>query len=330
MNFDLVEVLTRAWKITWKHKVLWIFGILASCGQRSSGGNSSGNQRGYSGGQTPPNNPFSDQMIRQAADFFEGMEAWFSENTWVIAVLVVVFLFFIILQIFLSITGGIGLVRGVQQAETGVEQIRFGSLFGESLRYFWRVFGLGLTLFLPVVLVFIAFFVLLIFGASSTASPSIESFMAGSSILLVIGLCCCLVPIMFLLGLYYTQALRALVLEDLGVFASLSRAWLIFIKNIGGLLFTAVIIFIIRLIIGVIVAIPVYVVIFPVFTKFFSEGFTSWQPFILAGVFVLCYSPVTWFLNGVLMTYTETIWTLIYMRVTAPKEDAPISLPANA
>jgi hypothetical protein len=247
----------------------------------------------------------------------------------VIIALVVFFILLIILQIFLSITGSIGLVRGAHQAETGVEQIRFGSLFGESLRYFWRSFGLGLTLFLPIILVFIAFMILLIAGAGG-ASSSIDSFLAGSSLLLIFTLCCCLVPIMFLLGLYYTQALRAVVLEDLGVFASLSRVWPIFIKNIGGLLFTAVIIFIIRLIIGVIVAIPVYIAIFPVFIKFLSEGFTSWQPFILAGTFLLCYSPVAWFLNGVLMTYTETIWTLIYMRVTAPKEDAPISLPANA
>src|SRR5215213_4165189 len=28
MNFDLGEVLSRAWQITWKHKVLWVIGIL--------------------------------------------------------------------------------------------------------------------------------------------------------------------------------------------------------------------------------------------------------------------------------------------------------------
>ena len=28
MNFDFGDVLTRAWKITWKHKVLWIISIL--------------------------------------------------------------------------------------------------------------------------------------------------------------------------------------------------------------------------------------------------------------------------------------------------------------
>ena len=29
MQFDFSEVLTRAWQITWKHKVLWIIGILS-------------------------------------------------------------------------------------------------------------------------------------------------------------------------------------------------------------------------------------------------------------------------------------------------------------
>ena len=27
MNFNFGEVLSRAWQIVWKHKVLWIFGI---------------------------------------------------------------------------------------------------------------------------------------------------------------------------------------------------------------------------------------------------------------------------------------------------------------
>lgn len=40
---DYGYVLRRAWEIIWKFKVLWIFGILASCGQASgSGGGNSG------------------------------------------------------------------------------------------------------------------------------------------------------------------------------------------------------------------------------------------------------------------------------------------------
>ena len=46
---------------------------------------------------------------------------------------------------------------------------------------------------------------------------------------------------MIVLGMFYTQALRALILEDLGIFASLARGWEVFVKNIGGLLAVAVI-----------------------------------------------------------------------------------------
>ena len=48
---DFGYVLKRAWQIMWKFKVLWIFGILASCGQAStSSGANSGwrySSRGY-------------------------------------------------------------------------------------------------------------------------------------------------------------------------------------------------------------------------------------------------------------------------------------------
>ncbi len=29
---DFGNILTRAWQISWKHKALWLFGILAACG----------------------------------------------------------------------------------------------------------------------------------------------------------------------------------------------------------------------------------------------------------------------------------------------------------
>jgi hypothetical protein len=37
MNFNFGEVLTRAWQIIWKHKVLWIFGVFAQAAAKMSG-----------------------------------------------------------------------------------------------------------------------------------------------------------------------------------------------------------------------------------------------------------------------------------------------------
>ena len=41
MNYS--EILSRAWQIIWKHKVLWIFGILAGCANSGGGGGGGGN-----------------------------------------------------------------------------------------------------------------------------------------------------------------------------------------------------------------------------------------------------------------------------------------------
>ena len=49
MSFNFGEVLTRAWQIIWKHRVLWIFGILASCGRGGGGGNGGGDDEADGG-----------------------------------------------------------------------------------------------------------------------------------------------------------------------------------------------------------------------------------------------------------------------------------------
>ena len=52
---DFGEVLTKAWKIIWKFKVLWIFGILSSCGQGSgNSGNPGGVQYSMDKGDLTP------------------------------------------------------------------------------------------------------------------------------------------------------------------------------------------------------------------------------------------------------------------------------------
>ncbi len=324
MNFDIMEVFTRAWKITWKHKVLWIFGILASCGRGSGGNSNSSSNNNYQSGDSP----FTNEMSRQILEFMQKLTDWFTENLWILITFIVFVFVLWIIQIFLSTMGSIGLIRGVYHAEMGAEKISFGNLFRESLGYFWRIVGLASVVFVPVIIALIVMFVALIFTIEASSNSAGSVF--GMFSLLVFGLCCCFLPFMAALGMYYTQASRALILEDLGVSASISRGWEIFRKNIVGLLVMTVILFFVSLIIGIVIAIPIYIAIFPIMFSFLEGNINSWQPFILAGVFVLLYSPVAWFLSGVLLTYTETIWTLIYMRVTLPKEEAPVMIEANA
>src|SRR5512143_1869682 len=103
MAFNFGEVLTRAWQIAWKYKVLWIFGILAGCAQ-GSGGSSAGNgmrwnQGGNGSSPIPPN------MERT----LEQMGNWIEANWWVLIVAAIGVLLLMALFIFLGTIGRIGL-----------------------------------------------------------------------------------------------------------------------------------------------------------------------------------------------------------------------------
>ena len=51
MNYG--EILSKAWKIIWKNKILWLFGILAGCSASGVGGSSGGwSSAGSSGTNT--------------------------------------------------------------------------------------------------------------------------------------------------------------------------------------------------------------------------------------------------------------------------------------
>ena len=78
---DFGEVLSRAWKTIWKHKILWIFGILSSCGQGGSGGSSSGGGAQSSGG-----NDWTGDVPPAMQEFFFNMEQFFNQiEGWQIA-----------------------------------------------------------------------------------------------------------------------------------------------------------------------------------------------------------------------------------------------------
>ncbi len=325
MNFDFIEVFTRAAKITWKYKVLWIFGILASCGR---GSGSSSNSGGNGSGNGMTENPLSPEMMRQAEAFFIRMTSWLEQNTWIIFVLIVLGLISIALQVFFNLVGTAGLARGVVQAENGNESIQFGELFSESLGYFWRLFGAGIIIWLPVVVFFIlAFLVMLIPAMNGNVD---EAAFGGGMVLFFISLCCCLFPISIALSLYHLQVKRSIIVDNLGVIESLARGWQVLSGNILILLLVGVVIFIASAIVGILVALPLIMLMLPLVGALIQGNITSWQPFIAVSIFALCYSPIAWLINGIIMTYTESVWTLTYLRLTKSNEEAPVFVEGNA
>ena len=319
MNFDFGNVLTRAWQIVSRHRVLWVFGILASCGRGGGGGGGGGNTGfEFQGPDLPP------QVMR-----------WLQiiqENLMTFAVVgCIVLLFLWALSIFLSTIGKIGLMRGAFQAEAGAERLVFGELFSGSTPYFWRVFILSLIVAIPILAGIAALFAGLVAFALSASGGSEEAILGLVAIVPVfIGCVCLLVPLLFVVGMIIRQAERAIVLEDMPVLPAISRGWDVFRTNLGPIILMALILAVLNLVLGFVIALPIFIVALPAMLSFLASDGQNWSPLVFMGIVICLYIPVSLLLNGIAIAFTESAWTLTYMRLTKPQGSAPSIIETNA
>ena len=318
MNFNFGEVLTRAWQIAWKHRVLWIFGILASCGRGGSNFNSGSNFQGDGGPGTPPDLP------PQFMEFFQ----WIEQNltAFVVGIIALACIIWIV-TIFLSTIGKIGLIRGTAQIDGGAEGLIFGQLFSESTPYFWRLLGLSFILTLPFFIFAIIIAAFAIFGIAASQGSDMPGLGFFATFPLLIGCICLLIPVMLVLGVIFRQAENAIVLEEMSVMPALSRGWEVFRNNLGPIILMAVILAVISFAVGVVIAIPVFVILVPAFIAFMAGEAQNGTPLVIAGLCVCLYIPISLLLNGIVIAYTESAWTLTYLRLTKPQIAEPIVLP---
>ena len=309
MNFG--EILSRAWQIIWKHKVLWIFGIFAALGQ-GGGGNGGGNGGGGNGGDSSGGFNFGDQYIPWAS-----VEQWFEQNWWIFIVILIAVLALIVVIIILSTFGRIGLARGAWQADEGKAKLSFGQLFGESSPFFWRVFGLSLL----IMLLWIAFFIVLLVPALGFTAIT-----AGLGALCLIPffliLCCLLIPLGWAVSIITEQAIVAITCENLGLFEGLSRGWQILRANLGQTTIMFLILGIGGGIVRFLIALPALAIVVPLIVAAFADTTAAWTTAGIVSIVLFCvYLPIAFALNGVVTAYTGTAWALTYRRLTGLKAD---------
>jgi hypothetical protein len=103
---DFGEILSKAWKITWKHKILWVFGILSSC---------SGNVTNI---KSLRDNDRLVDLIPQAKTFFQQVEVFFDNLEGSALVLFYIgLLVFIVVLVIIAYIGAIGLIYGTIKAD---------------------------------------------------------------------------------------------------------------------------------------------------------------------------------------------------------------------
>jgi len=307
---DFGYVLKRAWEIIWKFKVLWIFGILASCGQASG---SSGSNSGYRFSSHESN--ISPQIQR----FFNQLDL--SVIAILIAIGIIIALALIVLAILLGTVGRVGLIRGTMKAEQGAERLTFGELWSDGLTYFWRVFGLNLIIGLIIFAVILALFIV---GAILTGLT------LGLFLVCLIPLICLIIPVMWAVSVVIEQANVALVVENLSITEGIKRGWQVVWANLGTMIVMSLILILgVGLIGGAIIGLPLLVVAAPLVvgvTTGTAEAIRN--GLLVSGVFFIIYLPVLLVLSGILRAYTSSAWTLTFLRLTHKPSQQQLEAPS--
>jgi hypothetical protein len=307
---DFGKVLTRAWEIIWKHKVLWLFGLFAGCTGQQANLNFN-----FSGGG--PSYQFNEGDIPylppEVTRFFIDMERFFERNAEKILTAVVALIILAIILAFgfflLGMLGRVGLIKGTLLAEGGAEKMTFKEIFEATKPFFWRIVGLNL-------LIYVSFLIVLGVLAAFLIAGTFFTFGLGAC--LFFPLMCLLIPVGWYLMLVIKQANIALVLEDLDVFASIGRGWNFTAEHLGNMIVMGLILTIGGIIVTFVIGLPQLFSFIPLLSSLLRGEFLTDFEAMVKGLgatvgLALLYTPIFLALKAVLTSYIESAWTLNYL-----------------
>lgn len=307
MNFG--EVLSRAWKITWNYKVLWVFGLLASLAG-SGGGNGAQNNFRTGRENQIPGFTIPDVGFENAAG-------------WIVPLLILAALVLVVVVVLLSALGRAGLARGAWLADSGAERLSFNQLFAEGRTYFGRVLVLGILSFI------IAILLLLLIGLPTGLATA---FTGGIGALCFLPLMCLLIPVFIAISLVFDLGVIAITGEDLGVEAGLRRGFEVFRAHLGEMIALTLVLWIGSAIVSFVISLPMLAITMPFLAGwlFNPEQEVLAMGSLMVGVILFfLYLPVLLATKAVLTTYVTTAWTLAFRRLTGRQAGTPNVIDVN-
>jgi hypothetical protein len=288
MKFDFGKVLARARQITWGYKNLWLAGIVMSLVSLLLAPISLALNPTFSSFANPSELNKQLPLIMRA-------------NVSVILLTILAIPLFVI---GLSIPS-----LGTFQLEQGSEDVHFGQLLRGVLSYFWRILGI-------VFLVWGGMFLTMIIMVASVLL--VAALTLGLGLLCVLPLFILLIYVAIQAYALVEQAVSAVLVDHLGVSSALQRGWELVNKNPGVMTLMSLINYLVAIVLIMIISIPMMIS---------TSGFMpnlGLEPDIQSFerlsrntiLWMLAFLPFYAFLQGVLVTLVQSVWTLIYLRLT--------------
>jgi hypothetical protein len=309
MSIEYSSILSKAWNITWKYKILWFFGFLAILAQGGSG--FSGSNGGFGGFQNQINYNLGPREVEQAnlppalRDFVDQLKN-VDVNTWVtIAVLVACVLLFLGIALWLiSIIGRGGLIAGIVSADSA-GKVAFGEAWNAGLRFYVRLLLIRLLEFAVGILMFLVLILPGIFFGIITCGIGF------------IPLVCVLIVAGVVINIWFAFMDFAVVVENQGVGAAIGRAWNVVRDHIGPIIIFYIILFAVSLVVGIamlILFLPAGVLIFlSVLPALTGAAATVNVPVLIVGIVLMAaYLLFSILVRSVFMTWRTGVLTLAY------------------
>ena len=318
MNYG--DILEKTWKIIWKHKILWLFGVLAGCGAAGSGGGSGGGAGSSSNFTAQP--PSLDFMGNGTVQAFEDIGRFITSIpvfVWIWLVITLISVGFILSVIFFLVgaLGQTGVIKGASladQADVEDSPLSLSTLFNALKPHYWKV-----------VLLNLAVVVIGLIGGVFLIVP-----------IFIITICTCFVgPILFMIIGWFINVLVnfimiAIIEEDLGIIEAVGRAWRVLTRNLGRVVVMFLILGIGSIIITIIIGLPALIIPVPLVVNLIITGAESFVVGLIISVFLsLIIMPLIIFLSGVLQAYILSAWTLTFRRLTQDNGFEPTVLDGS-
>ncbi|MBC7251799.1 MAG: hypothetical protein H5T62_16165 [Anaerolineae bacterium] len=298
---DYGNILSRAWRITWDHRVLWLFGLLASLSFEFR----------LNVDNLPPS---TQQWLREVAS-----HPAFGP---VVAGIIVLSLLVELLLAVLNALGRAALVDQVNRIEEG-NPVSASSGWEAGKRYGWRVFLIAFLLGLPSMVIILAGLVPVLIASVRDGWISGEGV---PNIVNLVFLCfvpsCCLAAVLgIVLNTIGALAERTCVLEGRSVWQSIRGGWELLRDNLGSVGMLWLILLGLRIGISLILGIPACLLV----TLAVVPTMLLMQESLSAGLAGLCGVAFLFWVagtavNSVIETFFSTCWTLGYRDLRAPKE----------
>ena len=308
---DYGTIIKRAWKITWRHKALWVLGLFAG----ATGG------WGYGSGYR-----LGSQDI-QATRFMDSYGVYSYFNEWLPVIIgATVFLFLLaILWWVIGLAAQGGLVHQVNEAAED-RTVKLGAGWSAGFHFWGRVAIAGLLLLLPMVAIAligtVASFATLALPFLGGSAPGAGSWAAFSAMMAL------LIPVSivagFLLSNLYALTVRFVVVEDRRPADGISAAWAVIRSRFKDVFLMWLVTVGLAMAFGLAIGLPAF---------FFAIGivlmltFGAWPVAVLVGLVLVAVLVV---LGSGFNTFNSALWTIFFRRITGREALQPAAAWAGA